>query len=84
MEIVPPLLGRLAKKKLKLNWHSIFLVSKMETLSDVLKRHEKLFNRGLGTIKSFKADIKLQDGAKPVFCQPGQYPMPYAKRLMKN
>jgi len=28
-----------------------------------------VFNKGLGTIKGFKAEIKLQDGAKPVFCK---------------
>ena len=53
-------------------------MSKTETLSDILKRHEKVFNKGLGTIKGFKADIKLQDGAEPVFCK--SRPVPYALR----
>ena len=62
----PTLLGRNWPKELKLNWHSIFLVNKTKTLS------------GLGTIKGFKADIKLQDGAKPVFSK--AQPVPCALR----
>ena len=72
----PPLLGRNWLEQLKLNWSSIFHVSKADTLSDVLNRHKNVFNKGLGTIKGFKADIKLQDGAKPVFCK--ARPVPYA------
>ena len=74
----PPLLGRNWLKELQLNWHNIFLVSKTETLSDILKRHDKVFNKGLGTIKGFKADIKLQDDAKSVFWKTRL--VPYALR----
>ena len=73
-----PLLGRNWLKELRLNWHNIFLVSKTETLSDILKRHDKVLNKRLGTIKGFKADIKLQDGGKSVFCK--ARPVPYALR----
>ena len=72
----PPLLGRNWLKELQLNWHNIFLVSKTEMLSEILRRHDKVFNKGLGTIKGFKADIKLQDDAKSVFCK--ARPVPYA------
>ena len=47
----------------------IFHVSKVDTLSDVLGHHKMVFNKGLGNIKDFRADIKLQDGAKPIFCK---------------
>ncbi len=73
-----PLLGRNWLEQLKLNWSSIFHVSKAETLSDVLNRHKNVFDKGLGTIKGFKADIKLQNGAKPVFCKART--VPYALR----
>ena len=53
-------------------------MSKTETLSDILKRHDKVFNKGLGTIKGFKADIKLQDDAKSVFWKTRL--VPYALR----
>ena len=72
----PPLLGRNWLKELQLNWHNIFLVSKTETLSEILRRHDKVFKKGLGTIKGFKADIKLQDDANSVFCK--AQPVPYA------
>ena len=74
----PPLLGRNWLTELQLNWHNIFLVSKTETLSDILKRHDKVFNKGPGTIKGFKAEIKLQDDAKCVFCK--ARPVSYALR----
>jgi len=72
----PPLLGRNWLEQLKLNWHNIFHVSKADTLSDVLSHHRMVFDKGLGTIKGFKADTKLQDGAKPIFCK--ARPVPYA------
>ena len=74
----PPLLGRNWLEQLKLNWNSIFHVNKADTLSDVLNRHKNVFDKRLGTIKGFKADIKLQDSAKPVFCK--ARPVPYALR----
>ena len=51
-------------------------MSKAETQLNILKQHDKVFNKGLGTIKGFKADIKLQDDAKSVFCK--ARPVPYA------
>ena len=73
-----PLLGRNWLEQLKLNWRNIFHVSKVDTLSDVLGRHKMVFDKGLGTIKGFTADIKLQEGAKPIFCK--ARPVPYALR----
>ena len=68
----PPLLGR--------NWlnGTVFFMSAELTLSEVLERHKNVFDNGLGTIKGLKAGIKLQDGAKPVFCK--ARPVPYALR----
>ena len=60
----------------KLNWRNIFHVSKVDVMSDVLGSHKMVFVKGLGTIKGFKADIKLQDGAKPIVCK--ARPVPYA------
>ena len=74
----PPLLGRNWLQQLKLNWSNIFHVSKADTKSDVLNRHKNVFDKRLVTIKGFKADITLQDGAKPVFCK--ARPVPYALR----
>lgn len=51
-------------------------MSQNEALSDVLDRPRVLFSKALGTIKGFKADIKIQDGAQPVFHR--AWPVPYA------
>ena len=74
----PPLFGRNWLEQLKLNWGNIFHVSKVDTLSDVLDCHKMVFNKGMGTIKGFTTDIKLQDGAKPIFCK--ARPVLYALR----
>ena len=58
-----PLLGRNWLEQLKLNWRSIFHVSKDDTLSDVLNRDKNVFDKGLGTTKGFKAYINLQSQA---------------------
>ena len=73
-----PLLGSNWLEQLTLNWRNIFHVSKAYTLSDVLGRHKMVFDKGLEIIIGFKADIKLQDGAKPIFCK--AHPVPYALR----
>ena len=81
----PPLLGRNCLEQRKLNWCNIFHVSKADTLSDVLGRHKMVFDKGLGIIKGFTADIKLQDGAKPIFCKARLVPYAhYVKRWKKN
>lgn len=51
-------------------------MNKNEALSDVLDCPKAVFSKGLGTIKGFKADIKIQDGAQPVFHR--AWPVPYA------
>ena len=61
-----------------MNWRNIFHASKVDTLSDDLDRHKMVFNKGLGTMEDFTADIKLQDGAKPIFCKARA--VPYALR----
>ena len=74
----PALLGRNWLEKLKLNWQNILQVRVAESLSGVLTKHKAIFRKGLGTIKGFKADIKLQHGAQPIFCK--ARPVPYALR----
>ena len=74
----PPLLADIGWKSSSWIWHNIFPVNKTETLSDVLDQHKIVFSKGLVTIKGFKGDIKLQNGAKPVCCK--ARPMTYALR----
>ena len=72
-----PLLGRNWLEEMKFIWRNIFHVSKTDILSDVLSRHKMVFDKGQATIKRFKADIKLQDSAKPIFYNAG--PALYAR-----
>ena len=48
----------------------------------MLEQHKNMFYKGLRTLKGFKADIKLQDGAKPVFCT--ARPVPYALHKVED
>jgi len=50
-------------------------VSKTDTLSDILRRHDKV------CIKGFKSDIKLKDGAKPVFCKGRSVPYALCQKV---
>ena len=74
----PPLPGRNWLEQLKLHWRNVFHVRKADTLSDFLSRDKMVFYKGRGTIKGFKADIKLQGGAIPIFRKARLFP--YALR----
>ena len=80
----PPLLGRNWLEQLKLNWRNIFHMSKVDTLSDVLDRHKMVFDKGLGTIKGFTAEIKLQDGAKLIFCKARTVPYALCQKVKEE
>ena len=67
-----PLLGRNWLKELRLNWHNIFLVSKTETLSDWVP------SKASRRILNCKMVVSLY------FAKPGQYPMPYDKKLKES
>ena len=76
----PPLLGRNWLQKIKLNWGKIFSLQRTEplTLQDMLEKHKDLFKDGYGKIKDFRAKIRVQSSAKPIFHK--SRPVPYALR----
>ncbi len=76
----PPLLGRNWLQKLKLNWGKIFSLQRNEPLTrkDMLEKPKDLFKDGYGKIKNFRAKIRVQSNAKPIFHKPR--PVPYALR----
>ena len=43
-----------------------------------------VFDKGMGTIKGFNADIKLQDGAKPIFCKACPHPYALSQKVEKE
>lgn len=79
----PPLLGRNWLQKIKLNWGKIFSLqggkkNEQLTLQTMLEKHKDLFKDGYGKIKDFRAKIRVQSEAKPIFHKPR--PIPYALR----
>ena len=51
---------------------------KSRTLQQVLDKHEAVFEKGLGTMKKFKAKLHLKSGATPKFVK--AWPVPFALR----
>jgi hypothetical protein len=73
----PNLLGRDWLSSIKLNWGSIFAVGE-DDLEQLKGQYKHLFksNQKGKPIKGFKADIKVKEDAKPIFCK--ARPVPYA------
>ena len=70
------LLGRNWLEKLSLDWPTIFQVSHVPALEDILAKYEALFETGYGHIKLSKAPIRVREGAEPLFLK--ARPVPYA------
>ena len=62
----PPIIGRDWLSKIKIDWKGVFHI-KSRTLQQVLDKHEAVFEKGLGTMKKFKAKLHLKSGATPKF-----------------
>lgn len=85
----PPLFGREWLRKIQLDWHAIKALrvspadncssqSVTQRLSQLLNAHEKVFAKGIGTLKGIKARIELERDATPKFHK--ARPVPYALR----
>lgn len=64
------LLGRNWLKAIKLDWHNLFSVmpmSKDPEIQKVLDKYPDVFSDKMGTIKGYKADIRLKEKTSPVF-----------------
>lgn len=64
----PSLLGRNWLEHIVLDWHEICHVS-CTPLQSVLDKHQEVFQKGLGTLKNFKAKIHVDPDAAPRFCK---------------
>ena len=56
------LLGRNWLQMFKLDWQEIF---NDESVSHVLQKHSKVFEEGLGTLRSYQTKIVVDPSAKP-------------------
>ena len=63
----PVLLGRNWLEKLNLDWSTIFKVSHVPAVEDILAKYEALFVKGYGHIKLYKASIQVREGAQSLF-----------------
>ena len=61
------LLGHNWLEKLNLDWSTIFKVSHMPAVEDILDKDEALFEKGYGHIKLYKASIQVCEGAQSLF-----------------
>ncbi|XP_030586939.1 uncharacterized protein K02A2.6-like [Archocentrus centrarchus] len=82
-----PLFGRDWLKHIHLNWkgiksmrlaHGLSAHPVDERLKQTLEKHAQVFKEGIGTLKNIKAQIILEDNAKPRFHK--ARPVPYAVR----
>lgn len=75
-----PLMGRSWLKILRLDWNSIFSISRVEkqTVDGILSRHGKVFEPGMGKIKGMTAKITLREDSRPIFHR--ARPVPFAIR----
>ena len=72
----PVLLRRNWLAKLDLDWSTIFKVSHVPAVEDILAKYEALFEKGYGHITLYKASIQVREGAQPLFLK--ARPLPYA------
>ena len=59
------LFGRNWLEHIKLNWSAIHSVSNTQDIEDILKNHQQLFRKELGTLKGMEAQIHVPPKAQP-------------------
>lgn len=60
---------------IKVNWSALHKIQG-DKLQTILAKYSVLFQQGIGTIQGYKADVRLQPNAKPVFKK--SHPVAYA------
>ena len=69
-----PLLGRDWLSALRLDWKTIFSLSKTLTLQQVLDKYPEVFKDGLGELKGMEAKIHIDKDERPRFFKARQVP----------
>ena len=75
----PSLLGKDWLSEIRLRWKEILRVQE-DTLEQVLREHDEVFQDELGTLKGFQAKIYVDPSAQPKFCKARS--VPYAMQLL--
>ena len=79
----PPIIGRDWLSKIKIDWKGVFHI-KSRTLQQVLDKHEAVFEKGLGTMKKFKAKLHLKFGETPKFVKARPVPLHFAPKWRRR
>ena len=82
----PAWFGRDWLSKIQLDWGEIKALKLSQTpegimqhkVDQLLRKYESVFSEGVGTLKGYKADLKVEEGCQPSFHNPRQ--VPYALR----
>lgn len=86
----PSLLGRDWLEDIKLDWTNIFSVkststtNSTDTVNELLRKHEKLFEKSLGTIRDFTAQVRINPEVQPIFCKARPVPFSLKEMLEKE
>ena len=62
----PALLGHDWLSSLKLDWAQLHSLQ-VDPVQQLLTKYSKIFQKGVGTIAGYQADVKLKEGTKPIF-----------------
>ena len=62
----PALFGRNWLEAIKLNWMELYKIQSNK-MQHLVEKHAPLFEKKIGTIQGYKADVRLRPEAKPVF-----------------
>lgn len=62
----PPLFGCDWLHSIQIDWTEVKQIWKGQT-ANIMKKFPLVFQKGVGTIKGYKADIRLKEGAKSIF-----------------
>ena len=83
----PTLFGRKWLEKIQIDWKSLKLqqVAKYtQTVENLIKKYDELFQQGVGTLKGYKAKLSLKQGAVPKFFKPRSVPHAMKTAIEKN
>ena len=76
------ILGRDWFSHLRLDWkeiHQLHQLQHDDPLQKMLAQHQVVFQEGLGTLRGYKAEIYVDEGARPKFCK--AQTVPYSLRV---
>ena len=81
------LLGKDWLQYIRLDWaniRAVYLNKGQNKVNNLIQKYPKVFQEGLGTMKSFKAHLHLKEGLTPKFCRPRKVPFAIKESVGKE